>query len=269
VKGEQGGPDSRHDLWARAGAVDLVDDPDVDLHVHIEDAASRINLNGFLEKGAVSEENAAYLRALLAGVIAIMPGRPEELRYEPDELAANLIDWIDADEVRADGSLEAEVYQRRSPPYRPPNRPLLSVDELRLVAGFDGRLVEALKPFVGVLPLVGGGGVNLNTAPPWVLIQLLRGGPVGGQRPLEEEDVRRIVEAREEGPLCTGESPSPNCRALAEILGGDTLRPQPTEHSNVFLVTAVARVVDVERSIETVIDRAGEGGPERLSWRVY
>jgi type II secretory pathway component PulK len=269
VKGQQGGPDSRHDLWARAGDVDMIDDPDVDLHVRIDDAASRINLNGFLEKGVVSADNVAYLSALLAGVIAIMPGRPEELRYDPDELAANLVDWIDADEVRADGSLEEEIYQKRNPPTRPPNQPLLSVDELRMVEGFDGRLVEALKPFVGVYPLVGGGGVNLNTAPPWVLIQLLRGGEVGGQRPLQEDDVRRIVDARDEGPLCSGESSSPNCRSLSELLDGETLRPKPTEHSNVFVVTAIARVVDVERRIETVIDRAAEGGPKRLSWRVY
>lgn len=268
TKGEQGGPDTRHDLWARAGDLDLIEDPDIDLHLRIEDAAARINLNGFLEQGAVAEKGRLYLQQLLAGVIAIMPGRPEELTYDPLELAANLVDWIDKDEVSADGAPEDERYQRRDPPYRAPNRPLLSVDELRLVEGFDGQLVDALTPFVSVYPLVGGSGVNLNTAPPWVLIQLQRGTEVSGTTPFDEKLVRRIVDAREKGPLCSGADPVGDCTPLGELLEGDEIAPLPTERSQVFVVTAVARVVDVERRIEAVIDRSAEGGPKRLSWRV-
>jgi general secretion pathway protein K len=269
TRSQQGGPDSRHDLWARAGDVDLIDDPDVSLNVRIEDAASRINLNGFLQKGAVSADDRAFLQQFFAGVIAVMPGRPEELHYEPLELAANFADWIDKDEVSADGAPEEEVYARRDPPTRVPNRPLLSVDELRLVEGFDGRLVDALKPFVGVYPLVGGGGVNLNTAPPWVLIQMMGGSDVSGLQPFQEKDVRRIVDGREEGPLCSGTDPQGSCTPLSGVLDYDKIEPAATERSNVFVVTAVARVVDVERKIEATIDRAAEGGPKRLSWRVF
>ena len=268
TKGAQGGPDSRHDLWARAGELDLIEDPDVDLHVRIEDAAARINLNGFLVKGAVDEKGRLFLQQLLTGVVAIMPGRPEELLYDPIELSANLADWIDSDEVSANGAPEEELYQRSDPPHRPPNRPLLSVDELRLVDGFDGRLVDALRPFVGVYPLAGGGGINLNTAPEWVLIQLQRGSDVSGLRVLEEKDVRRIADAREEGMICGGVEPAQGCTSLAELLEGDTLEPVATERSKVFTVTAVARVFDVERRIETVLDRSAEGGPRRLSWSV-
>ena len=268
TKGAQAGPDSRHDLWARAGELDLVEDPDIDLHLRIEDAGARINLNGFLVKGAVDEKGRLFLQQLLTGVVAIMPGRPEELLYDPLELSANLVDWIDSDEVSANGAPEDEVYQRREPPYRTPNRPLLSVDELRLVEGFDGRLVDALRPFVGVYPLAGGGGINLNTAPEWVLIQLQRGSEVSGLRVLEEKDVRRIANAREDGTICGGTEPAQGCTSLAELLEGDTLEPAATEVSKVFLVTAVARVVDVERRIETVIDRTAADGPKRLSWRV-
>jgi general secretion pathway protein K len=269
TRGQQGGPDTRHDLWARAGDLDLIEDPDIELHIRIEDAASRINLNGFLEKGAVSEDNRVFLQGFLDGVIAIMPGRPEEHQYDALELASNLVDWIDKDEVSSDGAPESEIYARRDPPVTVANRPLLSVDELRLVEGFDGNLVDALKPFVGVYPLVGGGGVNLNTAPPWVLIQLLRGSDVSGLRPLEEKDVRHIVDAREEGPLCGGEGQDATCTPLTSVLDGDTLAPTPTERSSVFVVTAAARVVDIERKIEAIIDRGAEGGPKRLSWRVF
>lgn len=269
LREQSGQPDGIDSVWARVRDRDLIEDPEIELRVEIEDAAARINLNGFRVEGAVDEAGRLYLEQLLAGVIAIMPGRPEEKLYDPAELAANLVDWIDADEVGLDGAPETELYARADPPYAPSNLPLLSVDELRLVAGFDGKLVDALRPFVGVYPLAGGGGINLNTAPPWVLMQLLRGSEVSGLRPVEEDDVRRLVEAREQGVLCGGsEAQSPDCIPLSEIFGGETVEPAPVERSNVFRVTAVARVVDVERRIETVIDRSDPAELGRLSWRV-
>jgi type II secretory pathway component PulK len=267
----QGGhpqPDSLHSVWARVRGVDLDPDPDTELFLEIEDAAARINLNGVLVQGEVDAEGRAFLEQLLGGVIGIMPGKPEEQRYDAAELAANLADWLDADEVSTRGAPEEEIYARRDPPVRVANLPLLSVDELRLVEGFDGPLVDALRPFVGVYPLVGGGGVNVNTAPPWVLIQLLRGSDVSGLRPLEEEDVKRIVEAREEGPLCAGETTAAACRPLAELLGGEQLAPPPSERSNVFVVRAIARVVDVERTVVAVVDRSEPTELARLSWAV-
>jgi type II secretory pathway component PulK len=265
---EQGAPDGLQSVWARVRGVDLDDDPDVELLLDVEDAAARFNLNAMLKQGKVEEAMRAQLEALIAGVIAIMPEAPAEGRYDAAQLAANVADWIDADDVASDGSAEEEIYGKRSPPTRPSNLPLLSVDELRLVEGFDGALVEALRPFVGVYPLVGGGGVNVNTAPPWVLAQLQRGSEISGFRPLEEEDVKRIVEAREEGPLCAGEAAAAaRCTPLTEILGTDTIEPAPTMRSNVFRIRATARVVDVERRIEAVIDRSDPAALVRLSWR--
>jgi general secretion pathway protein K len=270
LKGASGaGPDTLHDVWGRVRGVDLEDDPDATLYLEIEDAAARIDLNGFLVKGEVSAEQRAALEQVLAGVIAVMPGEADERAgYEPDVLAANLADWLDADDVTADGSPEDELYQKRDPPYHAANRPLLSIDELRLVVGFDGPLVDALRPFVGVYPLVGGGGVNVNTAPPWVLAQLSLGTDVSGFRPVETEDVERIVKEREDGPLCSGETAGSTCTPLAELLSGESLSPQPTEHSSVFVIRATATVLDVERRIETVVDRTDPAALERLSWRV-
>jgi len=269
LKGAQGGPDTLHDVWGRVRGVDLEEDPDASLYLEIEDAAARIDLNGFLVKGEVPAEKRAALEQLLAGVIAIMPGKPDEhSHYEPDVLAANLADWLDADEVTDKGASEDEVYQKRDPPYGAANRPLLSVDELRMVDGFDGPLVDALRPFVGVYPLVGGDGVNVNTAPPWVLAQLTRGTDVSGFRPIETDDVERIVKKREEGPLCSGDAAGPTCSPLADLLAGESLSPAPTEHSSVFVVRATATVFDVERRIEAVVDRSDPSKLERLSWRV-
>jgi hypothetical protein len=80
--------------------------------------------------------------------------------------------------------------------------------------------------------------------------------------------VKRIVEAREEGPLCAGDAATAaSCTPLTEILGTDTIEPAPTMRSSVFRVRATARVVDVERRIEAVIDRSDPAELRRLSWR--
>jgi type II secretory pathway component PulK len=217
----------------------------------------------------VSAEHRARIESMLEGVIAVMPGEAaENAGYEPDVLAANLADWLDADEVTAEGTPEDELYARLDPPTGVANRPLLSVDELRLVEGFDGPLVDALRPFVTVHPLVGGGGINLNTAPPWVLAQLEIGSEVSGFRPVETEDVERIVALREEGPLCANAEGAAGCTPVAEALSGETLAIPTTERSTVFQIRATARVFDVERSVETVVDRSDPSAIERLSWVV-
>jgi general secretion pathway protein K len=268
LQGAQAAPDSQESVWARVRGVDLDDDPDVELRLEIQDAAAFVNLNGLLVKGEVDEKARGFLEDFLAGVIAVMPGDPKDRSYDAAELAARLADWIDADEVGSDGAPEDEAYAKRDPPVRPWNQPLLSVDELRQIEGFDGPLVDALRPFVTVFPLVGGGGVNLNTAPPWVLAQILRGSSVSGFRRLEEEDVRRIVEAREEGPICGRDAQAPGCRPLADLFQGEELQPPPTGRSSVFTIRATATVVDVERTVEAVVDRRDPSNLVRLAWRV-
>ena len=226
TRGLQGGPDSRHDIWARAGDLDLIDDPDVDLHVRIEDAAARINLNGFLKKGAVSEDNRLFLQQF-------------PRRRDRDHARAPRGPAIRRARTRG----ESRRLDRRGRGDEPTARPRARSTRAAIRPSWSrtGRcsrstscassrastvaLVEALKPFVGVYPLVGGGGVNLNTAPPWVLIQTV--ARLGGERrlrPLEEKDVRRIVDAREEGPICGGEGQDASCTPLTQVLEGDDAR---------------------------------------------
>jgi general secretion pathway protein K len=265
---DQPAPDTLEDVWARMDGVELSKEPDTSLTLLIRDAATRLDLNALRVDGQVDEEGRAFLESLLASVIDAMPGRPEDKLYDPGVLAENLADWMDADDVRIQGGPEDELYARRNPPVRVPNLPLLSIDDLRLVEGFDQPLVEALRPYVGVYPLAGGGGPNLNTAPSWVLARLLK-VDASERKPLSEEDVRRILKARSTGTICLEQS-APNCVSLSDILGlaSGHLTPPPSERSNVFLVRARARVLDVERTIDAVIDRSVPSQPVRLSWRV-
>jgi type II secretory pathway component PulK len=214
-----------------------------------------------------AETRSLFLTGFLERVITALPGRPEDKRYEPRELAANLIDWIDEDDVRQSGGPEDDLYQRSEPPYRAANRSLLSVDELRLIEGFDGTLVDGLRPYVDVWPLAGDGGINLNTAPSWVLAQITRGTDISGMRPVDESDVQAILDAREEGVLCAAAAEGAGCTSVQELFGGESISPPMQDRSDLFLVRAIARVVDVERTIEAVVDRSDPSAVQRLAWR--
>lgn len=253
------------DVWARASGIDLPVGDDVTVRLRIEDAGSRVNLNALIEKGAPAKEAELFLTTLLAHVIDGMDAKRGA--YDPTALAESLLDYLDEDNVRIAGGSEDEVYRRRSPPARPANRPLLSVDELVQVEGFDAALVEALRPYVTVFPYGRGAGINLNTAPPHVLALLYHGA--GSSFQLANEDtVRAILKAREAGAvICPGEVSNPVCIPQGEVIEG-TVYPTPTIATDVFLVRSEARVGEVRRTVDAVVDRSKPSEPRLLFWRV-
>jgi type II secretory pathway component PulK len=140
------------------------------------------------------------------------------------------------------------------------------VDELRRVEGFDARLVESLAPYVTVYPYVGGGGINPNTAPPWVLSLLFFDDEVE-LRLADEDTVRQLMVARQDGGLICGEEQrAEGCTPIREIVT-NAIFPEPDYASDVFVITATGRVGDVARRIEAVLDLGDGSQPRLLSWR--
>lgn len=255
------------DVWARAGESEIPTPEDTTLELEIRDAGARLNLNALLEDGELRDNAELYLQALLERVIADMPGRPEDKRYDPDALTRNLLDWIDEDEVAQRGGDEDEFYQQQAPPYAAANRPLLSVEELRRVEGFDAALVDALDHYVTVHPYAKADGINPNTAPPHVLA-LLYHGVAQDFRMVDEDGIRRLLKARDEGELlCADEAQNPACSPLSQVLEGEVF-PPPTFQSDVFFIRAKARVGTVRRTVEAVVDRSSPDSPLLLSWQV-
>jgi type II secretory pathway component PulK len=255
------------DVWSRASAVEVPAAEGASLRLRITDAGSRLNLNALLEKGAPRKNAELYLVELLKKVIADMPGRPEAKRYEPEDLARNLLDYMDEDETGQKGGRENDYYESQKPPYAAPNRALLSLGELRMVEGFDGPLVDALSSYVTVYPYAKADGINPNTAPLHVLGLLFHG--VGQDFELaNEEAVRKLLKAREGGEvLCADDAQNPACSPLSAALEGEIF-PPPTFKTDVFTVVAEARVGQVRRSIEAVVDRSKPDNPLLLSWQV-
>ncbi len=260
-------PSTLHDDWSRVAAAPLIDDGPRHLVVQVEDLGGRFPLNAIVSARPDDEGWLAW-RDFFAAVIDEMPGRPEEKLYDPELLVETLVDWVDPDDLDADGGAESRTYQRRDPPVEPPNRPLLSLDELRLIEGFDGRLVEALRPYVSIFPLDAEWRLNLNTAPPWVLTKVQLKEPTSS-RAVTEDWARDLLKTRKETLICaekTGECFSP--LELAIETGDDAVDPPQRDQADMFRVRVKARVGAVERTLEVVVD-ASHGPPlTRLAWKM-
>ena len=266
--------ETRGDLWARIGEVEIAVPDGGRLRLRIEDAGSRLNLNGLLdEEGKVPESAKIFLTAFLDKVIGEMPVREEEKNYDTGDLAQNLLDYIDENSFEeSGGEPEDDYYQLQSPPYRAANRPLLSIDELGLVEGFDRALVDAIRPYATVYPYLGG-GINPNTAPSHVLAALYH-GTAGDERLASQEEVERILEMREGGEiLCDptaahAEAEDLACTPIGESGLGPGFFPPLTYTADVFQVSAEASYGEVRRTVEAVIDRSDATQPLVLSWRL-
>ena len=85
----------------------------------LEDESARLNLNTILLADNYQENGAHILLMTLPGMT--------------DSIADAILDWIDPDDTRANLGAEQDYYSSLSPPYKPRNGPLQSIEELLLV----------------------------------------------------------------------------------------------------------------------------------------
>jgi len=165
-----GGYDGLDEGWAQPLAAMPVERAVVS--GYIEDEQGKFNLNNLVVGGVRSEENVKAFQRLLTslGLAA--------------ELADAVVDWIDPDgDLSGPGGAEDPYYLSLAKPYRTANAPMVQVEELYRVRGFDPATVAKLKPYVTAIcdpacslptKLT---RVNVNTAPAPVLAALLPGMP--------------------------------------------------------------------------------------------
>ncbi len=103
----------------------------------------------------------------------------------PEELADVILDFQDKDNLMRLRGAEDNYYRKFG--YIPPNRKLISLEELMWIKGIDFQTYEKLKDYVTVYS----DRVNLNYAPEEVLLAL-------GFSP---QQAKRIVEERENRPV--------------------------------------------------------------------
>jgi type II secretory pathway component PulK len=265
--------DSHLDTWAQAANIPIEIGNGARLRLRIADSGSRFNLNSLLnvetEQAGVSagSQTELFLLEFLEKVIDELPVDEKGL-YDARALVENLIDFIDTDDTRIGGGFEDDYYQGQTPPYRAVNRPLLSVDEIGLVEGFDRALVGVIRPYITVFPYMGGRGVNPNTAPPHILSLIYYNDGVE-YRLAKEDDVRRIIEVRGEGKIFCETAEADECVAMSDILpNAQAIYPPLSYFSDTFTVQSEARFANVQRTVEAVIDRSTPSDPVLLSWKV-
>lgn len=178
----------------RTGSVDHLGEPwalrlppmpveNGELVGRIDDQQGAFNLNNLVNGGKVNHAQLAHFQRLLS-ILGL-----------PDTLADALADWIDADsEPQPQGGAEDEFYLALQSPYLTANRPLIDVDELALVRGFDAGVRARLRPFVSALPVFT--AVNVNTAPPEVIAAMVDGLGLDGARALVEKRGRTYFRNR-------------------------------------------------------------------------
>lgn len=272
--GGAGGIDTLQEAWARMDLLELPLPPNESLRVDVDDLAGRINLNAVIirDQAGVEKLNQPVfdqLTSLFQQALESLGrdnlGQAEGL--DGEEIAYAVADWVDSDETRlSDGSFEDQYYNSLKDAYSSKNGPFDSVAELQLVEGIDDKLYAAVKDAVTVYPFEGAGGININTAPVSVLrsIGMRENEAIAAPEPLSDENVQRILDARNEG-VGIG-----SLTDLKDILGVDpatVFSPPIVFASNYFEVRAVAKVNESSAHLEAVIERAQEG-PRVLYWRV-
>ena len=154
--------DTTSEAWATRVPPTPVEEGEV--AGELEDLSGRFDLNSLVQQGVAAPDQVAAYESLLA-----------ELGFDSSQaigLAQSLVDWLDNDDQTA-GPLGAEAawYALQTPPRRPANAPLVDVDELTLVRGYDAGVLAALRPYVTALPQPA--PLNVNTASAEVLAAML------------------------------------------------------------------------------------------------
>jgi len=197
------------------------------IKVSIEDAQGRFNLNS-----VGTPANLQVLSRLL-----------EVLRLDP-QLANAVLDWIDSNSDALPGGAEDVDYLNLNPPYRAANRPMASVDELRLIRGFDAKTVAALLPYVTVLPPAAVSEINVNTASPVVLAALVPG--------LDLATAQRIADDRLAKPFNGVNGFTSKLQGLTPLPAAMNVK------SDYFLVTLDTSIGRHERHTEALLQRSAK-----------
>lgn len=85
-------------------------------------------------------------------------------QFEIESMADSLTDWLDENSrISGSGGAEDDDYASREFPYLAANNYLASINELRVVAHFSPAIINAIKPYVCIIPDSDLHKININT----------------------------------------------------------------------------------------------------------
>jgi general secretion pathway protein K len=230
------------DKWA--APLEFPDDKG-SLRVDIIEEDGKLNLNSLVFPNGTQTE--AYAMAVKLFT---------ELKI-PVDLCDAIADWIDIDGNPRPGGAETPYYKSLPNPYEAKNAPFDTLDELRLVKGFDQATLEKLNPFVTVYSEPAGAPVskiNINTAPLEILAALAG---------MTSDLAKRVLEYRKTTPIKSSAEISriPGLETIGIGLQG-TIGVKGT----VFRIYSQAKVNETTRIVEAVV-RIDGNTSSVLYWR--
>lgn len=208
----------------------------------IADQQALFNLNNLVRNGQDSEADIALFKRLLT-----------QLQLSA-ELVNPLLDWIDPDnELHFPGGAEDSDYLHGDAPYRSANRPLLSIDELYRVRGFNRPTIERLRPFVTALPERS--AININTAPREILSALLPD--------LAETDISTVLENRKNAFFKSQQDFRSRLPKATPALRDELYDVA----SRYFLVAVQVRASNADSAVAALLVRPVSGGWPGIVWQ--
>ena len=221
------------------------------IQVSVEEESGKLNVNAIvLPNGDVNHTYYDIAERLF-----------KKLGLSPDLLDA-VADWIDKNDEPRPGGAETNYYRTLKPPYAAKNDKLETLEELRLVKGFDGKTLERLRPYITVYaddPVNTAAPINVNTAAKELIASL--------DERITDELAQRIIDYRKTTPFQSASD-------LRNVPGMDTIyqdllitKIKNPEKGAVFRLTSRAQVNETVRVIEAVV-RVG-GQPPVLYWREF
>ncbi len=209
--------------------------------IKIDDAQAKFNLNSVWRNGAPSQPDIGVLQRLL-----------ESLGLDPG-LTDALLDWIDPDSQPRPNGAEDLYYLTLKPPYRAANQPLQSVDELRLIRGFDAKTVDKLSPYVVALPQPT--SVNINTTNAMVLSALFTALPL--------QTAQGLIDQRDKNKQPFMSKSDLQARA-GQAPASDQIYDIKTSYFIADIQTSFGRLY---RETQALISRPGGGQPSSILWQ--
>ena len=226
------------------------------LEYSIVDLQSRFNLNNLSARDPRFAESQKRIFLNLLEQLEVGDLNQREQLY------GALVDWVDENDlenIEGGGGTESGSYGIKKTPYYAADQQLSSVGELKFVEGFNSEIINAIKPFVTVLP-VDNLRINLNTASVEVLASL------NSATVADTASVSTFLIQRDQ-PEFQGFAQGDIQTAETAIIGVNPVGAQPIANmlqvnSQFFQINAKVTLGDSQYCMKTVVLReaAAQGG---------
>jgi len=273
--------DCRFDEWGEFDSEVLAGIfPDGSVEIQVKDLSGLLQVNGLVltgeEKKSERNEQAAakgqkrkrdsekiqrdfWNRFLTSGNFVV------EDEDVADALLDSLVDWLDEDDEEREHGAEQGFYTSRQPSYVPADRPMLFVEELLLVKGWEKKLLYGDGEHFGIIDYLTTSGqdgkININTAPAPVLQAL--------HSEMTESLSNDLIAFRSESENEEMLAESNWYKQVSGFPGDITFDSELiTTVSSFFSVTITARLNGLQRTGTGIVQRMDNREQALLSWKV-